>query len=167
MNILQPILAAHADWFEDTVVIYDAEALFVAREITLAQLTGTPLPPAQAEEKLKAEVALAGAADCVVSVSEQERQAFHSHGIDRVHVLGHAIAPEPTPRAFDERSGFLFVGAIHEEASPNGDSVIWFLEEIFPKIQARLGSEIPFIIAGVNKSERVRQLAGPAAGPVP
>jgi glycosyltransferase involved in cell wall biosynthesis len=53
----------------------------------------------------------------------------------------------------------LFVGAIHEEASPNGDSIIWFLKEIFPKIQTKLGA-IPLTIAGVNMSERVRQLAG-------
>jgi len=51
------------------------------------------------------------------------------------------------------------VGAIHEEISPNGDSVIWFLEEILPKIHAELGSNIPFTIAGVNKSERVKQIA--------
>ena len=51
------------------------------------------------------------------------------------------------------------MGAIHEEASPNGDSVIWFLEEIFPRIQSELGRNIPFTLAGVNKSERVRQLA--------
>jgi len=162
MNILQPILAAHADWFEDTMVIYDAEALFVAREITLRQLSGTPLAPEQAEEKLRAEVILAAAADCVVSVSEQERLAFLKHGVDRVHVLGHAIAPDPTSRPFEQRSGFLFVGAIHEEASPNGDSVIWFLEEMFPKIQATLGSDVSFIIAGVNKSERLRLCAGPS-----
>ena len=37
--------------------------------------------------------------------------------------------------------------------------MIWFLEEIFPRIQAELGRDIPFTIAGVNKSERVRQLA--------
>jgi glycosyltransferase involved in cell wall biosynthesis len=67
---------------------------------------------------------------------------------------------DPSPRSFDRRLGFLFVGAIHEEASPNGDSVIWFLEEILPKIREELGDDVPFTVAGVNKSERVRQLAG-------
>jgi glycosyltransferase involved in cell wall biosynthesis len=162
MKILQPIRSAYPEWFEGTTVIYDAEALFVAREITLRQLTGTPLPAEEAAEMLKEEVALAAAADCVISVSEAERWAFQNYGADRVHVLGHAITPAPTPRTFEQRSGFLFVGSIHEEASPNTDSVIWFLEEVFPRIQARLGSEISFTVAGVNKSERVRQLAGPS-----
>ena len=56
MKLLQPILAAYPEWFEETIVVYDAEALFVAREITLRQLTGTPLPAEEAEEMLKEEV---------------------------------------------------------------------------------------------------------------
>ncbi len=58
--------------------------------------------------------------------------------------------------------GFLFVGAVHEEASPNGDSIIWFLEQVLPKIQAVLGTNVPVTIAGVNNSERIRRLAGRA-----
>jgi glycosyltransferase involved in cell wall biosynthesis len=58
-----------------------------------------------------------------------------------------------------DRHGFLFVGAIHEEISPNGDSLVWFLEEIFPRIRAEL-RETRFTIAGINRSERIRRLAG-------
>src|SRR5262249_46860091 len=61
-----------------------------------------------------------------------------------------------------ERQGFLFVGAIHEEASPNGDSMLWFLEQVLPGIQAQLGADIQVTIAGVNSSEKIRQLAGPS-----
>src|SRR5262249_4608399 len=87
---------------------------------------------------------------------------FRQHGIECVEVVGHAIAPAPTRRNFEERQGFLFVGAVHEEASPNGDSIIWFLEQILPRIQRGIGQQIPVTIAGINKSERVKQLAGPA-----
>src|SRR5204863_1678805 len=34
--------------------------------------------------------------------------------------------------------------------------------EVLPKIQGGLGADIPVTIAGVNKSERVKQLAGPS-----
>ena len=37
--------------------------------------------------------------------------------------------------------------------------MIWFLEEIFPRIRATLGRDIPLTIAGINKSERIAQLA--------
>jgi glycosyltransferase involved in cell wall biosynthesis len=162
MKILKPLIDAHPDWFEETNIIYDAEAIFATREITFRQLNGTPMSAEEADAVLQEEVDLASTADCVVAVSQSDAEEFRRHGLQNVSVVGHSIAPFPTPRAFDQRKGFLFVGAIHEEASPNGDSVIWFIEEILPKILAELGSDTPFTIAGVNKSERVKRLAGGA-----
>lgn len=160
MKLLQPVLDAHPDWFEKTDIIYDAEALFVTREITFRQLSGTPLSTREAEALLQDEVDLAGAADCVVAVSKPDADEFRRHGSKRVHVIGHSLEPRPTPRPFADRCGFLFVGAIHEEASPNGDSMIWFLDEIFPRIREALGMEVPVTIVGVNKSERIREASG-------
>jgi GT2 family glycosyltransferase len=168
MKILQPFLSQHPEWFSSATFIYDAEALFAAREITFREMSGDPMPEEEAEAILKDEVALASLANRVISVSEQERKQFEKHGIHAVQVLGHCVAPAPTPRAFSEREGLLFAGAIYEEASPNRDSIIWFLEEIFPKIQAELGP-IPLTMAGLNTSERVRRLAGSSVhitGPV-
>jgi O-antigen biosynthesis protein len=161
MKILKPLMEAHAEWFEVANVIYDAEAIFVTREITFRQLNGAPMSSEEAHALLQEEVELAGAADCIAAVSPADAAQFRSHGIENVRVIGHALAPTSTPDSFDARLGFLFVGAIHEEASPNGDSVIWFLEEILPKIHAALGPEVPITIAGVNQSERVKQLANP------
>jgi O-antigen biosynthesis protein len=159
MKILKPLVEAHPDWFEGVNIIYDAEAIFATRDVTFAQMNGTPLTGEQANGFLQAEIELASAADCVLAVSELDSEIFRKHGIETVRTVGHSIAAAPTPRSFSGRNGFLFVGAIHEEVSPNGDSVIWFLEDILPKIQAELGSDIPFTIAGINKSERVKQLA--------
>src|SRR2546427_50669 len=128
MKIVKPVFDAHPEWFEDTHIVYDAEALFVTREITFRQLNGTPLSSEEADALLQEEVALASAADCVIAVSSADREQFEKHGIGSVRLVGHALAPAPTPRGFDERNGFLFVGAIHEESSPNGDSIIWFLQ---------------------------------------
>jgi O-antigen biosynthesis protein len=162
MKLLRPVLEAHRDWFETTEIIYDAEAVFVTREITLRQLAGTPLPTEEAETLLQEEVDLARAADSVVAVSKSDADAFRSRGIEAVHVIGHSLEACPTPNPFAARQGLIFVGAIHEEASPNGDSIIWFLEQVFPKICAALGDDIQVTIAGVNRSERIRQLAGPS-----
>jgi glycosyltransferase involved in cell wall biosynthesis len=124
----------------------------------------------EAAKMIKEEMALAAHADCVVSVSDSESQSFRKHGVDRVHVLGHVLQTSPTSRPFHERTGFLFAGAMREESSPNVDSIIWFVEEVFPRIQAGLNSEITLTIAGDNKLECVRQLAGPSVrviGPLP
>jgi GT2 family glycosyltransferase len=162
MKLLKPLVDENPRWFDAVTIVYDAEAIFVTREITQRQLNGTPFPAEEARAVLKEEVDLASAADVIVAVSELDAAQFRQHSNIEVRVVGHSLAPAATPRAFQQRSGFLFVGAIHEEASPNADSVIWFLEEIFPKIQAQLGTEVTFTIAGVNKSARVRQLASAA-----
>ncbi len=162
MNYLKPIVDEHPDWFKDTSIIYDAEALFAPRDVALRQMRGEPLSEAEIEKIYQDEIGLTSAADAVVAVSELDRAAFRSHGVAQVHMLGHCLEAAPTLTPFDRRRGFLFVGAIHEEASPNGDSMIWFLSEIWPQIQARLGADIPLTIAGINCSDKVRALAGPS-----
>jgi GT2 family glycosyltransferase len=158
MKILKSVFDAHPHWFDQVKVLYDAEAIFATREVTFRQMNGTPLLPEEVDALLRAEVELASEADCVIAVSQTDEENFRKYGIDNVRIIGHSIAVSPTSRGFDQRKGFLFVGAIHDEVSPNGDSVIWFLEKVLPKIQAELGGDIPFTIAGINKSERVKQL---------
>ena len=110
------------------------------RDVTLGQMNGTPLTAEQVDGLLQREMDLASAADCVLAVSETDGKTFLKHGIETVGIVGFSIQAAPTPQSFSGRNGFLFVGAIHEEASPNGDSIIWFLEKILPKIHAELGS---------------------------
>jgi len=160
MEWVIPLVKAHPDWFESAEIIYDAEALFASREVGLRKLAGNPMTEEETREIFAKEVRLASAADLVVAVSESEGQAFATHGIPRVEVLGHSIDIAGPTKSFEDRSGFLFVGAVHEENSPNGDSLIWFLSEIFPKVRALLGDAL-LTIAGVNQSERVKSLAGP------
>jgi glycosyltransferase involved in cell wall biosynthesis len=162
MEPLARILAENPGWFDGVGIIYDAEAFFVEREVTLRQLRGIPFPKEELDKMVREEVSLAAAADCVVSVSEAEQRSFEAHGVNRVHILGHALSPDPCDSPFEQRNGLLFVGAVHHEATPNGDSLIWFLEQVFPKVQERLGSDVPLTIAGINNSERIRELAGPA-----
>ena len=52
MKILQPIIASHPEWFEDTHVIYDAEAVFAYRHAGLRKLSGDPMPSNEFEEAL-------------------------------------------------------------------------------------------------------------------
>ena len=158
MELLEPVLAAHPEWFEKVDVVYDAEALFASREVGLRKLAGDPMTEEEVRATFAAEIQLAAAADRVLAVSEGERAAFLNHGISSVEILGHCLNATPSATGFEGRSGLLFVGAVHEEISPNGDSLIWFLTEVFPKIRAALG-DVSLTIAGVNRSETIRQLA--------
>ena len=53
-----------------------------------------------------------------------------------------------TPRPFAERAGMLFVGAIHDQDSPNYDSLCWFVDEVLPLVEEALGWETRLTIAG-------------------
>lgn len=162
MQLLAPILRDHPEWFTRTHVIYDAEALFFSRDAGSRRLEGNPMSAEEAKSAHAAEIQLTSAADCVVSVSESEKGIFMQHGSRRVEVLGHSIEIDPAPADFENRTGLLFVGAVHKEDSPNADSLIWFLSKVFPRIQAELGPDVRLTIAGVNTSQRVRDLAGPS-----
>jgi glycosyltransferase involved in cell wall biosynthesis len=95
----------------------------------------------------------------IVSVSAGESALFRAAGMDPVFVLGHAVDVDPTPAGFDEREGILFVGAIHEDASPNADSVAWFVNDVLPLVIEEVGRPVPFRIVGLNRSPRVAALA--------
>src|SRR6185436_9003382 len=72
-----------------------------------------------------------------------------------VRVLGHSLNILPTSTSFAARSGLLFVGAVHE-GSPNADSLLWFLNEVFPIIREELGVSVRVTIAGLNTCEKLR-----------
>ena len=139
---------------------HDAEALFVEREVSRRKLLGDPMSDAEVRNAFESEIHLAAQADCVVTVSANEEKIFRSHGIKRVEILGHSLEAIPAETSFDSREGFLFIGAVHNEASPNADSLIWFLESILPRIRGKLG-DVSFTIGGLNRSDRIRAMVHP------
>jgi glycosyltransferase involved in cell wall biosynthesis len=69
-----------------------------------------------------------------------------------VRILGHLQEPAPTPNPFAARHGLLFVGAVHDQDSPNLDGLEWFVAEVLPLLDAALPADAPFTIAGyVNR----------------
>jgi glycosyltransferase involved in cell wall biosynthesis len=157
MQHFQLVSQANPEWFKGTRIIYDAEALFTSREIALQKLKGTEMSKWKIHQLIKSEAELARTAGLVISVSRSEGDILTRYGIPNVQVLGHAISAVPTERSFEDREGFLFVGCILEENSPNGDAAIWFARDILPKIREELGP-VPFTIAGINRLDAM--LAG-------
>lgn len=129
-------------------VIYDAEAIFALRDILDRQRNGDPLSPADASRRIDDEIRLTEGCAAVVSVSRIETACFRDRGVANVFTLGHAVEPEPTGRAFEDREGFLFVGSLVDPGSPNVDGLLWFLSDVLPLIDARLGRRVPLRIAG-------------------
>lgn len=117
-------------------VVYDAEAIYAARERARAGLVRpATAPDEQSARAAEAEeLALCAGTRVVVAVSEPERRRFMRAGYTTVVTVGHGVDMAPTSTPFGERRGLLFVGAL-DAGSPNEDSILFFVRDVLPRLQ--------------------------------
>ena len=161
MKVVTQIRAASPHLFEGIRTWYDAEAVFAARTICAARVHGKPLDEGAAALMIAKETSLAETADVISVVSPLEARHFSALGRQDVHILKHCLPLRPTRAGFRERNNFLFVGRLLEAESPNVDSVLWFVREILPLIQRRLGKAIGVSVVGMIGSAVRKQLDHP------
>lgn len=157
MEIVQQLRQKREDLFQKMRVIYDSEALFSIRDAQLRLAKGEQISDDETQKLIQKEIGLADGTDAVLSVSKIEQEIIAPNITQPVQVLGHCLTIAPTSGSFSERSGLLFVGAIHDEESPNAHAVRWFVKEIFPLIQNKL--DIHLTIAGLDHSDSIADLA--------
>ncbi len=145
-------------------IVYDAEALFSTRTIEQLRLSGNEPSPERQREMIEAEVRLVDGCSAVLSVSARDARSFSDHGAREVYTLSHCVDSSPTPNPFEGRTGLLFVGPLYSVDSPNGDSISWFVGEIFPKIRETLGDELRFEVAGKVDVPEFLQMEGNGVG---
>ena len=133
---------------QDFELVYDAEAVTASREILALERAGKAPSTERRTSMLDAELSLAAQADQVIAVSEHEAGLFRDAGCSRVCVIGHAVDHGVTPAAFAERDGYLFVGALRDADSPNVDSLIWFVDEILPRLVAESDVPVKLTVVG-------------------
>lgn len=161
METVARIRKKRPELFAGLVVIYDAEAVFASRDASKARLFGDDAGLRQAEKAAREELALANAADRVVAVSQSEADQFEAACGADIHILGHALEPAPTGRAFADRRHVLFVGALDNEDSPNVDSLVWFADEVMPQLETKLGPHIGLVVVGRNDAASVQTRVSP------
>jgi glycosyltransferase involved in cell wall biosynthesis len=127
-------------------IVLDAEAIAAERNSARAALRGEAAGDLDAA--IRQELRSAGLCQRIIVTSETEAATLRRLGCTDVAVIGHIREVRLTPRPFAERSGLLFVGAIHEMDSPNYDSLRWFVDEVLPLVEASLGWETRLTIAG-------------------
>jgi GT2 family glycosyltransferase len=143
-------------------VVYDAEALFVSRELQRREAKGDPATADERHTMVAEEVTLARRADAVLSVSEAERDTLEAYGARDVRVLSYAVDEPPIGTGFDARDRIVFLGAIQEEDAPNAIAVRWFAREILPGVRRRLGEDMRLTVIGMNRARSVAALDGSA-----
>ena len=135
-------------------LIYDAEAIFAVREVVQRRMRGEIVSNQEEAQAAKEEVALTQGCDAVLTVSGGEAAHFNAGrdtaGARAVHVLSYVVTPNLTAAAFEERSGFLFVGGIHDLRWPNADALRWFVDDVLPLLRRELGAAANLSTVGLN-----------------
>ena len=86
-------------------------------------------------------------------VNPDEAKKLRDLGFLDVAVIGHLREARPTPRTFAERSGMLFLSAMHDRGSPNYDALDWFVREVLPLVEDALGWETRLTVAGYTDGQ--------------
>ncbi|GAJ29192.1 glycosyltransferase [Acidomonas methanolica] len=146
---LVPVIERTAHFMPHAMLIADTEAVSAIREEQHDRLLGLPEDqfPTLAE-RLRAEFECLLIATKIVAVSPHDATVLTEHGFAGVSVLGHVQTPRRTSRPWAERSGLLFVGAMHDYNSPNYDSVAWLVTTLWPMLENMLPGDATLTIAG-------------------
>ncbi len=151
MEFFNHCLSLDPDLLGEAKIIYDAEAVSAPREILRMELLGRRMPAEEQQELIEKELEQSRLAEIIVAVSENEAEIFKRHGYNNTAVLGHTIASAPGTNTFEQRQGLLFVGALRDEGSPNVDSLLWFLINVFPILEQAI-PDIKLHIVGDNSA---------------
>ncbi|MCC5843419.1 MAG: glycosyltransferase [Verrucomicrobia bacterium] len=139
-------------------LVYDAEAVFANRERSKAALCGAPLSEAAYAEKLRKEIEITRHADVIVSVSEAEAAAFQIYReTARSVIIRHAFSIPPATAPFTDRSDLLFVGNLQVDGSPNVDSIVWFVQEVWESVRTQI-PDIKLHVIGRTGARAIEQL---------
>ena len=138
--------------------VLDTVDLHFLREAREAELTGDPAIAQRAERTRECELETIRNADLTIVVSEAERDILADAAPDAgVSVLSMIHEVPGRTKHFDARRGMFFIGGFRHP--PNIDAIVWFANEVWPVIRARLPG-VPMYVIGSNATERVRALHG-------
>src|SRR5690606_34008434 len=108
MASLEEAVGYQRDLIGAARVIYDAEALFVTRDLQQRAAAGEPASDTERHRLVAKEAALTRLADSVLSVSPAERETLENYGAKEVAILAHALEEEPLASGFEARQRIVF-----------------------------------------------------------
>lgn len=118
-------------------VICDTEALSSLRLIQQNIVEGRKLSEAESNALIAGELIDPIGIDLWIGVNRLESDLIARAGLGPVSEIGHAIVPNDSTgktNGFSARNRMLFIGAVHELATPNYDSLRWFLNDVYSKM---------------------------------
>ncbi len=138
-------------------IAFDTVDLHFLRAERLAALEGGAMARAAARARRDEELALIRSADVTVVVSTVERDVLAELVPEaKVLVLSNIHEPIAGGKPFAERTGLVFIGGF--EHPPNTDAVLWYAQEVLPRVRQRLPG-VPTYIVGSKVPATIRSLA--------
>lgn len=143
--------------FPNAKIAFDMVDFHSLRIERQAELTSDAARFAEARRTRDQEIGLALAADVTIAVTLQEKEAvlvLAPSAIVKVLPCIFDVSTRPAPD-LDRRRGIFFIGNFLH--SPNGDSIHWFVERIWPLIRAQ-EPDVELCIAGSGMTEDIAAL---------
>ncbi len=141
----------------NALVVFDTVDLHFLREERLAELEGSTAGKSEARARRDEELALIAKADVTLVVSDVEQALLQELApASRVMVLSNIHEPIPGGKPFAEREGLVFIGGFQHP--PNTDAVLWYAQEILPRVREHLPG-VPTYIVGSKVPAPIRALA--------
>ncbi len=138
-------------------IIIDSMDVHYLRELREAEIKNDPDLKKRAMMTRKNELAVYSKADCVTTVTENDRSLLKKSLPDKaIFIMTDVHDSRDSDIPFDERSNLLFVGNFNH--NPNEDAAVYFVNEIFPLIRKEIPS-VKLLIVGNNPTPRVKNLA--------
>lgn len=134
--------------FPNCHCILDTVDLHYVRERRASGLSGALSDREKADTCFREEWSALNKADSVWVVSEVEKEQLRTDGLEKgkdIFVIGNVHTAMLSTRPIARRNGIVFLGGYKH--SPNVDAVDFFMEQVFPLLQAER-PEIEFTIAG-------------------
>lgn len=144
---LAPILMNCADMLENCMIVTDTEAVASPREYRRLELHAQT-PENTLDEMLKNEFKNLFMSDKIIAVNKKDANLLASYNFSNVHVLGHLQAPLHSSPTWEERHNILFLGSLHDQGSPNVDSLEWFTQAVLPLLDEHLPKDVKLTICG-------------------
>ena len=139
-------------------LVYQTSDLHHLREARQAEVENDPALARSSEKTKERELALVAEADATIvhSIFEKEYLAAHLPSA-QVEVFNWVLDPLGTKVPFEARSGLMFLGGYRHK--PNVDAVLWFLDEVWPRIRQQL-PDVTFYVVGSYLPENLRARGG-------
>ena len=149
-----PLLRRHAP---QARVVFDSVDLHYLRERRGAELANDRALLRGAQRTRELELDIIARSDATLVVSEVELQLLAQDAPQaQVEILSNLHHVHGAGRPFDERRDIVFVGGFRHP--PNVDAVLWFVDEVWPRIHARR-PDLSFHCIGGDTTAQIEALS--------